>query len=152
MSTRNPLSAILEQNKLTGPNYQDWLRNLKIILNSERIAYVLEKKPPKEAAPNISETELAKLEKWRFEDAVNVVDIHFHLKELYGVQTRSEIHATVKELMTTCLREGASVHEHGVRMIGLVEKLVGLDVVMPHELSTDILFVIFTFLIRRICG
>ncbi|XP_073154115.1 uncharacterized protein [Henckelia pumila] len=153
MSTRNPLSAILEQNKLTGPNYQDWLRNLKIVLNSERIAYVLEKKPPKEATPNISETELAKLEKWwdhdlqaksyilasmsnelqrRFEDAVNAADIHFHLKELYGVQTRSERHATVKELMTTRLREGASVHEHGVRMIGLVEKLVGLDVVMPH--------------------
>ncbi|XP_073151897.1 uncharacterized protein [Henckelia pumila] len=139
MSTRNSLSAILEQNKLTGPNYQDWLRNIKIVLNSERIAYVLEKKPPKEAAPNISETELAKLEKWwdhdlqaksyilasmsnelqrRFEDAANAADIHFHLKELYGVQTRSERHATVKELMTTRLREGASVHEHGVRMIG----------------------------------
>ncbi|XP_073137940.1 uncharacterized protein [Henckelia pumila] len=41
--------------------------------------------------------------------------------------------------MTTRLREGASVHEHGVRIIGLVEKLVGLNMVMPHELSTDIL-------------
>ncbi|XP_073131803.1 uncharacterized protein [Henckelia pumila] len=173
MSTRNPLSAILKQNKLTGPNYQDWLRNLKIVLNSERIAYVLEKKPPKEAAPNISETELAKLEKWwdhdlqaksyilasmsnelqrRFEDAANAADIHFHLKELYGVQTRSERHANVKELMTTRLREGASVHEHGVRMIGLVEKLVGLDVVMPHELSIDILLLSLPVLVRRICG
>ncbi|XP_073036755.1 uncharacterized protein [Primulina eburnea] len=41
--------------------------------------------------------------------------------------------------MTTRLRDGASVHEHGVRMIGLIEKLVGLDLVIPSELSTDIL-------------
>ncbi|XP_075483697.1 uncharacterized protein LOC142523852 [Primulina tabacum] len=153
MSTRNPLSIILDQNKLTGPNYHDWFRNLKIVLNSERIAYVFDKKPPKEAAPDISRTELAKLEKhWdhdlqaknymlasmsnelqrRFEEAVNASDIHLHLKELYAVQNRSERHATVKELMTTRLREGTSVHEHGVRMIGLIEKLVGLDVVIPR--------------------
>ncbi|XP_073064008.1 uncharacterized protein [Primulina eburnea] len=36
----------------------------------------------------------------RFEKVVNVADIHFHLKELYGVQTRSDRHATIKELMT----------------------------------------------------
>ncbi|XP_075473855.1 uncharacterized protein LOC142504897 [Primulina tabacum] len=154
MTSRNPLSIILDQNKLTGPNYNDWFRNLKIVLSSEKILYVLDKKPPKEAASDISETELAKLEKWwdhdlqaksymlasmsnelqrRFDEAVNAADIHFHLKELYGVQTRSERHATVKELMTTRLRDGTSVHEHGVRMIGLVEKLVGLDVVIPGD-------------------
>ncbi|XP_073035174.1 uncharacterized protein [Primulina eburnea] len=102
MSTRNPLSIILDQNKLTGPNYNDWFRNLKIVLNSEKIVYVLDKKPPKEAAPNISRTELAKLEiHWdhdlqaksymlasmsnelqrRFEEAVNAAYIHLHLKE-----------------------------------------------------------------------
>ncbi|XP_075479288.1 uncharacterized protein LOC142520173 [Primulina tabacum] len=133
MSTRNPLSIILDQNKLIGPNYHDWFRNLKIVLNSERIAYVLDKKPQMEAAPDISWIELAKLEKhWdhdlqaksymlasmsnklqrRFEEAVNAADIHLHLKKLYDVQTRSERHATVKELMTTRLREGTSVHEH----------------------------------------
>ncbi|XP_073033888.1 uncharacterized protein [Primulina eburnea] len=127
MSTRNPLSIILDQNKLIGPNYHDWFRNLKIVLNSERIAYVLYNEPPKEADPDISRTELAKLEKhWdhdlqaksymlasmsnelqrRFEEAVNAADIHLHLKEL---------------------------------MIGLIEKLVGLDLVIPSELSTDIL-------------
>ncbi|XP_075481171.1 uncharacterized protein LOC142521882 [Primulina tabacum] len=145
---------------MTGPNYHDWFRNLMIVLNSERIAYVLDKKPPKEAAPDISRTELAKLEKhWdrdlqaksymlasmsnelqrRFEEAVNAADIHLHLKECYAVQTRSERHATVKELMTTRLRDGTSIHEHGVRMIGLIEKLVGLDVVISSEISTDIL-------------
>ncbi|XP_075507403.1 uncharacterized protein LOC142544230 [Primulina tabacum] len=115
------------------------------------IVYVLDKKPPREASSNVSETELANLKKWwghdlqaksymlshvsnehkrRFEEAVNASDIHLHLKELYGVQTLSERHATVKELMFTRLRDGTSVHEHGVKMIGLIAKLVGLDVVI----------------------
>ncbi|XP_073014532.1 uncharacterized protein [Primulina eburnea] len=122
MSTHNPLSIILDQNKLTGLNHHDWFQNFKIVLNSERIAYVLDKKPLMEAAPDISRTELAKLEKhWdhdlqaksymlasmsnefqrRFEEAVNAADIHLHLKELNA--------------------------------------LVGLDLVIPSELSTDIL-------------
>ncbi|XP_075483721.1 uncharacterized protein LOC142523874 [Primulina tabacum] len=111
MTARNTLSTILDQNKLIGPNSNDWFRNLKIVLNSENIAYVLNKKLPKEAAPNVSQTELAKLEKWwdhdlqaksymlgsmsnelqrRFEEAVNAADIHLHLKELYSVMGRSK--------------------------------------------------------------
>ncbi|XP_073271539.1 uncharacterized protein [Primulina huaijiensis] len=160
MATRNSLSIILDQNKLIGPNYNDSFLNLKIVLNSEKITHVLGKKPPKEATSNVSQTELAKHEKWwdhdlqaksymsasmsnelqrRFDEAVNASDIHLHLKELYVVQTCSERHVTVKELMTTRLRDGTSLHEHGVRMIRLIEKLVGLDVVISSELSTDIL-------------
>ncbi|XP_073037998.1 uncharacterized protein [Primulina eburnea] len=124
MTFRNPLSIIIDQNKLTGPNYNDWFQNFKIVMNSERIVYVLDKKPPKEALSNVSEIELAKLEKWydhdlqaksymlssmsnelqkRFEEAVNAPDIHINQKEIYSVQTRSERHVTIKELMTTRL-------------------------------------------------
>ncbi|XP_075494716.1 uncharacterized protein LOC142532280 [Primulina tabacum] len=88
----------------------------------------------------------------RFEEAVNAADIHLHLKELYGVQTCSERHATVKELMNTRLRDGTSVHENDVRMIGHIEKLVGLDVVIPSELSIDILLLSLPPLVRWICG
>ncbi|XP_075499223.1 uncharacterized protein LOC142537604 [Primulina tabacum] len=139
-------------------------RNLKIVLKLEKYCVCANKKPPKEAAPNVSQNELAKLEKWwdhdlqaksyrlasmsnelqrRFEEAVNAADIHLHLKKLYSVQTRSERYATIKELITTRLRDVTSVHEHGVRMIGLIENLVGLDVVIPSELSTDILLLSF---------
>ncbi|XP_075483722.1 uncharacterized protein LOC142523876 [Primulina tabacum] len=125
MSSRNPLSVILDQNKLTGPNYHDWLRNLKIVLNSEKIAYVLTKAPPKTAKPNATKEELADLEKWWdhdlraksymlasmsnelqrwFEEAVNAANIYDHLQELYGEQTRPLRHAIVKELITSRLR------------------------------------------------
>ncbi|XP_073304175.1 uncharacterized protein [Primulina huaijiensis] len=60
-------------------------------------------------------------------------------QELYSEQTHSLRHSTVKELITSHLRKGASVHEHGVRMTGLIEKLLSLDLVIPNELSTDIL-------------
>lgn len=64
MSSQNLLFFILDQNKLTGTKYHDWLRNLKIILNSEKITYVLEKGHPKEASANAPTEELARLDRW----------------------------------------------------------------------------------------
>ena len=37
----NPLEIILNQNKLTRPNYVDWKRNLDIVLTVEAYKYVL---------------------------------------------------------------------------------------------------------------
>ena len=42
MSLSNPLRGILDANKLTGPNFTDRYRNLRIILTAEKITYVLE--------------------------------------------------------------------------------------------------------------
>ncbi|KZV07044.1 hypothetical protein F511_45474 [Dorcoceras hygrometricum] len=63
-SIKNPLAAILDSNKFTGLNYKDWLRNLNIVLASEKLLYTLEKSPPKEAPADISPEELTKLNKW----------------------------------------------------------------------------------------
>ncbi|XP_075479014.1 uncharacterized protein LOC142519886 [Primulina tabacum] len=158
MLLRNLLSVIFDQNKQSKPNYHDWLRNLKILMKSEMIAYVLKKSHPKEAAPaNAHAEELAKLDRWwqaksyilasmskemqrLFENAENVVSIYMCLQEFYGPQTRPLRHAAIKELMTTSLRDEASVHDHGVRMIELIEKLAGLDIVLPNKFSTSIQF------------
>ena len=51
------LRSILEANKLTGANYIDWLRNLKIVLRSEKLGYVLEKPVPPSPAGNASTEE-----------------------------------------------------------------------------------------------
>ncbi|XP_073304173.1 uncharacterized protein [Primulina huaijiensis] len=121
-------------------------------------AYVLTKALPETAKPNAIEEELADLDKWwdlnliaksymlasmsnklqrRFEEAVNAADIYGHLQELYGEQKSPLRHATVKEFTTSRLREGVSVHEHGMRMIGLIEKLMDLDLVIPNELLLE---------------
>ena len=46
MRPSNPLSIILDNNRLTGPNFIDWLRNLKVVLASEKILYVIEQSLP----------------------------------------------------------------------------------------------------------
>ncbi|XP_042452596.1 uncharacterized protein LOC122037204 [Zingiber officinale] len=120
--------------------------------------------PPKEAPVNATADKLEKLEKWpdhnlqarcyilasmsnelqrRFEETVDATDIHKHLQELYGTHTCSGRHAIVKELMAARMRDEASVHEYGVKMIGVIEKLLNLDLVIPHELSTDIILMPF---------
>ena len=42
MSTSNPLARIFETNHLTGTNYKDWLRNLRIILISKKLSHILD--------------------------------------------------------------------------------------------------------------
>ena len=39
----NPLSVILKENKLTGPNYIDWKCNLNLVLTVEGYKFVLTK-------------------------------------------------------------------------------------------------------------
>ena len=41
MASFSPLVTILNQNKLTGSNYVDWIRNLDIVLTAEKHKYVL---------------------------------------------------------------------------------------------------------------
>ena len=42
MASSLSLCSILDANKLTEPNYVDWLRNLKIVLSQEKLSYILD--------------------------------------------------------------------------------------------------------------
>ncbi|KZV47468.1 hypothetical protein F511_32662 [Dorcoceras hygrometricum] len=64
VSMKNPLAAILDSNRFTGLNYQDWLRNLNLVLASDKLLYAIEKSPPKEAPTDISPEELVTLKQW----------------------------------------------------------------------------------------
>ncbi|KZV39406.1 hypothetical protein F511_41017 [Dorcoceras hygrometricum] len=65
VSMKNPLAAILDSNKFTGLNYQDWFRNLNLVLASEKLLYTIEKCPPEETPADISPEELITLNQWR---------------------------------------------------------------------------------------
>ena len=45
MSASNPLAHILETNHLIGTNFKDWLKNLRIVLISEKLSHILDQKP-----------------------------------------------------------------------------------------------------------
>ena len=46
------LRSILEKDKLTGTNFLDWFRNVRIVLTQERKLYVLENPIPAQPAAN----------------------------------------------------------------------------------------------------
>ena len=63
MSGTNPLARILETNRLTGLNFKDWLRNIKIVLSFEKLSHVLDQDiPVLPDHPNARQT--AAHEKW----------------------------------------------------------------------------------------
>ena len=46
MASSLSLRGILDTNKLTGLNYVDWLRNLRIILTQRKVSYILDTPAP----------------------------------------------------------------------------------------------------------
>ena len=67
MSASNPLARILESNQLVGLNYKDWFKNLKIILSSMKLDYVLNQDPS--ILPDYPNAhQMAAREKWLEDD------------------------------------------------------------------------------------
>nr|CAD1843989.1 unnamed protein product [Ananas comosus var. bracteatus] len=110
MNASNPLSRILESNRLTGPNFQDWLRNLKIVLGIEKLDYVLQTPIPELNAEATTE-EVEERDMWvdddqrvkyymlasmsnelqrQHENYDRAYEMLAHLQELYGAQSRTE--------------------------------------------------------------
>ena len=68
MSVSNFLARILKINHLTSTNYEDWLKNLRIILTLEKLSHVLDQDP--KVVPNHHTTEQrAAFKKWIDEDS-----------------------------------------------------------------------------------
>ncbi|KZV18336.1 hypothetical protein F511_23934 [Dorcoceras hygrometricum] len=89
VSMKNPLAAILDSNRFTGLNYQDWIRNLNLVLASEKLLYTIEKSPPEETPACISPEELITLNQWR-DDELGVRSTQLRIIRLnYGIQRRS---------------------------------------------------------------
>jgi len=55
MSSFSPFSIIMNQNKLTGPNYVDWKHNLDIVLIVEGHKYVLTEASPTDPSINVAD-------------------------------------------------------------------------------------------------
>ena len=68
MRPSNPLSIILDNNSLTGPNLIDWQRNIKVILASKKILYVTEQNLPLSLPENALPEEHKVLAKWKDDD------------------------------------------------------------------------------------
>ena len=158
MSSALSLRSILDAHKLTGPNFADWLRNLKIVLRVEKLEYVLNSPLSAEPADDAHDDEHVVYHKW-IDDAnvaqcimlasMNIelqkqhehMDAHTiltHLQELYDVAGKTARYEISKELFRCRMSEGSSVNDHVLKMINLIERLGQLGFNMDRELSQDL--------------
>lgn len=153
------LRSVLEKDKLTGANFLDWFRNLRIVLKHERKLYVLDEPHPEKPDDNASRAEKNAYEK-HHNDSVDVAclmlvamsseiqkdlehmeayDMIINLKEMFQQQARQERFETTKALHSCKMTEGSSVSAHVLKMKGYMEHLARLGFPLSQELATDLL-------------
>lgn len=168
MSLSNPLRGILDVNRLTGPNYTDWLRNLRIVLTAEKIVYVLDTvmPTPEEGA---SEDEIARYVKYiddstlaqcymlgsmtpelqRQHEKMDARSILLHVRKLFEEQGRTQRYEISKSLFRARMTEGTPVQNHVLKMIEWIEKLTGLGIVESRILMMKSIVICYLIYVLR---
>ncbi|KAL0386397.1 UNVERIFIED_CONTAM: hypothetical protein Slati_4558200 [Sesamum latifolium] len=129
--SKNPLTLIMDTNKFNGTNYNDWLRNLRIVLNFENQGYVLDKPLPTALPEGSSQEERVTLD--------DVPSIMLCMKEVYAVPDRHIRYVVIKEFLGTKMAKRSSVQSHGVKMLSLVKKLEDLKVGFDNDTYIDMI-------------
>ena len=130
MTNFNPLAKILDGNRLSGPNYVDWKRNLIIVLTANKIAHVLNTEALEFSLTDATKEQRDAFNKWHEADEmakcyimasmtnvlqkqcqglVTTQDMMLHLKKMFGEKSRSARQTTMKNLMSTKMVEGTPV-------------------------------------------
>ena len=116
--------VILNQNKLTGPNYLDWKRNLDIVLVADEYKFVLTTPAPASLGSDSTEEQKQAHRKWhkanemarcyivasmsnvlqqQHQHMPNAADIMLSLKELFGEIDRAARFEAMRKIMSTSM-------------------------------------------------
>ena len=155
----NPLARILDNYRLTVPNYVDCLQNLRHVLNYEKINYVLDAPKPNIIPEEASKEQLVAYYKRQdddlraksyilasmynelqrqYENMPRTSSMIFHLQELYSEQSKIVRYAISEKLFRMRMTE-ESVNEHVVKMIDYIKQLKALKFSMDGKLSIDLI-------------
>ncbi|KAL0292854.1 UNVERIFIED_CONTAM: hypothetical protein Sangu_2526600 [Sesamum angustifolium] len=126
--SKNRLTMIMETNKFNVMNYNDWLRNLRTVLDFENQGYVLDKSFPTALPEGSSPEECVMFEKWLKEN-----------HKVYAVPDRHIRYATTKQFFGTKTAKGSSMHSHGIKMLSLIEKLEDLKAGFYNDRYIDVI-------------
>ncbi|KAJ9170130.1 hypothetical protein P3X46_018261 [Hevea brasiliensis] len=143
INNNHSLCSILDANELTGSNFLDCYKNLRIILKQENRLYVFERAKP--SIPAIDAFEevlnehihhadddeqttcvmLASMspELRRQHENMGSQTIILHLKELFDSKYRNERYEISREFFRCKMTEGSSVNIDILKMINYIEKL-----------------------------
>ncbi|KAL2230891.1 UNVERIFIED_CONTAM: hypothetical protein Sindi_1683500 [Sesamum indicum] len=105
----------METSKFNRTNYNDWLQNLRIVLDFENQDYILDKPLPTALPEGSSPEERV---------TKSVPDRHIR-------------YTATKVFFGTKMAEGSSVQSHGVKMLSLVEKLEDLKAELDNDTYID---------------
>ncbi|GJS12646.1 retrotransposon protein, putative, ty1-copia subclass [Tanacetum coccineum] len=157
--------SFFEKQKLTGPNFIDWYRQLRLVLSTEDKEYYLEHPIP--AAPvaqpgeQIPPQDLAAHAAWvkgQREVAVLMLltmdldiqrnlahlgayDMLQELKAMFSKQAEQELLQTVREFHTCKQEEGQSVSSHVLKMKGYIDNLERLGQPVGQNLAVSLILV-----------
>ncbi|KAL0445521.1 UNVERIFIED_CONTAM: hypothetical protein Slati_1680000 [Sesamum latifolium] len=116
----------METNKFNGTNYNDWLRNLRIVLDFENQGYILDKPLPAILPEGSSPEECLTFEKWlednrkvrsiilasmtneiqkQYDRLEDVPSIMLRMKDVYAVPNRHIRYAATKAFFATKMTE-----------------------------------------------
>ncbi|XP_077251857.1 uncharacterized protein LOC143891094 [Tasmannia lanceolata] len=157
MTSFNPLAMILEDNKLTGPNYVDWKRNLTLVLTIVKVYWVLTTEAPELAGPDTPQDVRDRATKSHEDDQMakcyilgsmsNVLqqlvgmassmDIMHNLRKMFGEQDRSARQIAIKGLVSTKMVERTLVRVHMLKMMGYLNDLEVLEAMLDGESQVD---------------
>ncbi|XP_031282944.1 uncharacterized protein LOC116141606 [Pistacia vera] len=154
------LKILDDNNKVVGhSNFNDWLRKLTIILNSENAAYVLDTPLPEPPPSDAPSDEHSKYKKWK-EDELKACsymmasmsdelqrkcekmksanEIYLALQGLYRENSRIRQYELSSTLFRMKLKEGMSLEEHVMKMINILGQLHAMRIEMPDTLKVDL--------------
>ena len=152
------LISVLGRERLTGPNYMDWMRNLRFTLRYENKEYVLDEQIPK--IDDDSTQEEIEAHRKHYDDANKVscimassmspeqqktfentwaYEINQQLKEMFQAKASKERLDVVKSLMAFKPKPGASICAFVLEMKGYFDRLDSLNMVFDTELSINII-------------
>nr|XP_016490065.1 PREDICTED: uncharacterized protein LOC107809883 [Nicotiana tabacum] len=136
MSSSNPLTSILNQNKLEGQNYVDWKRNLDIVLTTKGYKFVKANDKwvkADEMARCYILASMANVLQHQHQSMGSAYDMLESLKEMFSEQNRAANQTAMKALLNTKMDEGSSVMDHVLKMMSLLNELEVLGAVIDKE-------------------
>ncbi|GKA95265.1 zinc finger, CCHC-type containing protein [Tanacetum coccineum] len=157
--------SFFEKQKLTGPNFIDWYRQLRLVLSTEDKEYYLEHPipvapvaPPGQQIPPEDLAAHAAWVKGQKEVAVLMLltmdldiqrnlahlgayDMLQELKAMFSKQAEQELLQTVREFHTCKQEEGQSVSSHVLKMKGYIDNLERLGQPVGQNLAVSLILV-----------
>ncbi|XP_024031745.1 uncharacterized protein LOC112094602 [Morus notabilis] len=152
------LSSILNKHNLTGENFTDWKRNLKIILTFEKLNFVLNTPCPPEPPVDAPNEVFIAYQRWKdsndmarcymmasmstmlqaqHKDYITARQIMDNLEDMFGGQAAEKRQEALSNLINYRQKAGSSIKEHMLKVMGYLAEVQtnGADIDAESQLT-----------------